>query len=371
MGNIHIKSLHINSFRGLKNLELENFTGVNIFTGENNSGKTSVLEVMQLLTDPAGPDLLSEISRRGKDNQPSLSVYIGIKDLFDTNQDTLNISYSFILAGNKISYDVKISASEDKQKILWKDVCAIQGTTCQPGSEFNETTIEQMHLNFKFNSYTDDTQITSIDRFGNFVQNLDKPYLKDMVKPVIYISPVEHAENKLFLSDILDNPQLYEEMLDVLKNFDDTILSINADGKNEYTSIPSRIVYKILSKKNNNALPLNVYGDGMKKAVLIMSSVLAAKNGVLLIDEFETAIHTSAMNDVFKWILTTCKKLNVQIFLTTHSKEALQKLIALDSELPDEITLYTLYKKENKTSVRRLSAKDAIEADAELGVELR
>ena len=32
----------------------------------------------------------------------------------------------------------------------------------------------------------------------------------------------------------------------------------------------------------------------MKKAILLMSAVIAAKDGILLLDEFETAIHTSA-----------------------------------------------------------------------------
>ena len=61
----------------------------------------------------------------------------------------------------------------------------------------------------------------------------------------------------------------------------------------------------------------------MKKAILLMSAVITAQNGILLLDEFETAIHTSAMIKVFSWILRACKKLNVQIFLTSHSEEAI------------------------------------------------
>ena len=40
-----------------------------------------------------------------------------------------------------------------------------------------------------------------------------------------------------------------------------------------------------------------------------MSAVIAAKDGILLLDEFETAIHTSAMNKTFKWIIESCKKI--------------------------------------------------------------
>ena len=158
-------------------------------------------------------------------------------------------------------------------------------------------------------------------------------------------------------------------MLKILQNFDPDIISIN-----QYSSPVSSNEYcGILTKKFKNALPLNMYGDGMKKAILLMSAVVVAKGGVLLIDEFETAIHTSAMTKIYSWILKTCKKLNVQLFMTTHSKEALQKVLALNSEpeLKDDISLYTLYRKEGKNIARRLSAERAIEADENFGLELR
>ena len=52
MNNIHIKSLNIETFRGIQNLKLDSFSGINIFTGDNNSGKTSVLELLDSLSAP-------------------------------------------------------------------------------------------------------------------------------------------------------------------------------------------------------------------------------------------------------------------------------------------------------------------------------
>ena len=171
----------------------------------------------------------------------------------------------------------------------------------------------------------------------------------------------------LFLGDVLNIPDLYEEMLGVLKEFDENILSINYsndDGKR-------RGVYKILSKSQKKALPLNVYGDGMKKAILLMSAVIKAENGILLLDEFETAIHTSAMDKVFRWILESCKKLNVQVFMTSHSKEAIEKILKCAPNLKSDIAVYTIYKDESGSSVRRLTAEKAIEVQDEMRLELR
>ena len=41
---IHIKNQH-----RIKNLQINNFKDINIFTGDNNTGKTSILEVLNSL----------------------------------------------------------------------------------------------------------------------------------------------------------------------------------------------------------------------------------------------------------------------------------------------------------------------------------
>ena len=52
----------------------------------------------------------------------------------------------------------------------------------------------------------------------------------------------------------------------------------------------------ILSKRHKSALPLNVYGDGMKKAILMLSAVIKSKGGILLLDEF--FLHISTKNSL-------------------------------------------------------------------------
>ena len=99
--------------------------------------------------------------------------------------------------------------------------------------------------------------------------------------------------------------------------------------------------------------------------------MIQAKDGILLLDEFETAIHTSAMNKTFKWILETCKRLNVQVLMTSHSKEAIDKVLKCAPSLMDDMAVYTMYKEADSVSVRRLEARKAIEAQDEMGLELR
>ena len=71
---------------------------------------------------------------------------------------------------------------------------------------------------------------------------------------------------------MLEDPELYEEMIEILREYDEGIVSINYDTKNEAGF--NRGIYKVLSRTSRKALPLNVYGDGMKKAILLMSAVV-------------------------------------------------------------------------------------------------
>ena len=127
----------------------------------------------------------------------------------------------------------------------------------------------------------------------------------------------------------------------------------------------------VFVKNHTKALPLTVYGDGMKKAILLLGAIMNAKDGILLLDEFETAIHTSAMDTLFSWLLESALKLNVQVFLTSHSKEAIDKVLRCNDELASDINIYTLYKTQDENLVRMLTRQEAIDVQENLGLELR
>lgn len=366
MGNIHINSLNIETYRGIRNLKLEGFTGINILTGDNNSGKTSVLELLNTLIDPTEAQVWQSLIRRPYGLGRNISYYEGFIDLFNKDsRENPEIKYS-IVDSEKEGHIVAATYEIKQESIATSSVNRL--SRMKFSTDEKRMIANRLYLTFNYNS-----QFSNIIKIYEFQDTLD--FLLEgqsnslFHKSIVYVSPTEHARNTVFLDEVLNSSELYPEMLEVLQDFDPDIISIN-----QYSSQNSSNEYcGILTRKFKNALPLNMYGDGMKKAILLMSAVVVARGGVLLIDEFETAIHTSAMTRIYSWILKTCKKLDVQLFMTTHSKEALQKVLALNSEpeLKDDITLYTLYKKEGKNIARRLPAERAIEADENFGLELR
>lgn len=367
--NGHISNLNISTFRGIRNLTLEDFGAFNILTGDNNCGKTSVLEVIKSIENPA--DIftwatLARSSNKGSILSMGVSLYEGIYDLFDINGYSKMVEYSVDMK-NGSRHRVEISFQESEEQLTESEIREIQARAdMMKGSKaVNESLQEVMKAHICF--YIDGEETRNLDIY-DFQYRVPRKFKGDMkFAEVRYISPTQHAEGNLFLGKVLNEPVLYQEMLEVLQEFDPHIISINYDkGERGFGG-----VYKILSKDQKQALPLNMYGDGMKKAILLMSAVVASKGGILLLDEFETAIHTTAMAKVFSWILRTCCRLDVQLFLTTHSLEALDKVLKCCPELQNDIKVYTLYKKEHEVVVRSLSGKKALEAKDEMGLELR
>ena len=96
-------------------------------------------------------------------------------------------------------------------------------------------------------------------------------------------------------------------------------------------------------------MPLSSYGDGVKKVLSIASGIARAVNGVLLIDEVETAIHSRYFEDIFRFIASACRKFDVQVFITSHSIEAIDGFLSIvdyekTTEQEDPISVVTLKK---------------------------
>lgn len=71
---------------------------------------------------------------------------------------------------------------------------------------------------------------------------------KDFVRTT-YVSPVEHAYGTMFLDDVMMKPELYEELIHILQEFDDSIISINSvnnkygSSSNEYYTFQLWILF--------------------------------------------------------------------------------------------------------------------------------
>src|SRR5262249_1285242 len=70
-------------------------------------------------------------------------------------------------------------------------------------------------------------------------------------------------------------------------------------------------------------VPVAFMGDGVRRLLSIVLAIANASGGVVLIDEIENGLHYSVQKQVWQAIAKAARRLDVQVFATTHSWECL------------------------------------------------
>src|SRR6185437_7768619 len=129
-----------------------------------------------------------------------------------------------------------------------------------------------------------------------------------------------------------------ESSLDsILKSFDD---SING--------------FKIIDDKpkcfvNDKWIDITEMGDGTRHLISIVISLFYSKDGYLFIDEIENGVHYTYLSSMWKIIFELSKKLNCQVFATTHSRECIEAFNKLNED--NEGIYIELYKNQKNNSM--------------------
>lgn len=71
-------------------------------------------------------------------------------------------------------------------------------------------------------------------------------------------------------------------------------------------------------------LPLYSLGNGMWRSLSIALALVNAKDGILLIDEFENGLYYTVQPELWQLIFQVAQRLNVQVFATTHSWDCIE-----------------------------------------------
>ena len=118
-------------------------------------------------------------------------------------------------------------------------------------------------------------------------------------------------------------------------------------------------------------IPIGSLGDGIWRILGLALALVHAENGVLLIDEIDTGLHYTVMSDMWKLVSKTAKRLNVQVFATTHSRDAVDSLAAISRADVGEKSDVTIQRLErDKRHAVSYNEQEIIVA-AERGTEVR
>ncbi|WP_339135927.1 MAG: AAA family ATPase [Candidatus Electrothrix sp. GW3-4] len=334
-----ITQLEIKNFRGFSEYKIEDVGQVNLLVGTNNCGKTSVLEAVHLLRSRGDASvLISLLSHRGEwiPNEERMHR--------DAEGDLCRLFHGFRLTAKSA---LVISAADYAIERLSASINEIQVGQLSLFKDLADSVGRyQLDVEWGWDQDRHSKQEYPISSTGGLSYN----YMRKMSRAKLSIEEENYIE---FVPASSLAPQevvaLFDKM--VLTPDEDLVLEavriIEPDitrlaslgGSDRYYPFRSRgytrngIVVK--SRKWEERIPIGSFGDGIWRLLGLILSLVGAKNGTLLIDEIDTGLHHSVMSKMWKLICTTARKLNVQVFATTHSSDC-WKILA-DNAVEDEV----------------------------------
>jgi hypothetical protein len=121
----------------------------------------------------------------------------------------------------------------------------------------------------------------------------------------------------------------------IQENVDNAILNIELDDVGRYTVLHRDI------KPNPD---LSMFGEGLQRIFKLGTLFAGARNGILIVDEIENAIHASLLPKVANLLYRLSVKFDVQLFISSHSKECIDAFIRSNEIPPDDLSAYALTK---------------------------
>lgn len=115
--------------------------------------------------------------------------------------------------------------------------------------------------------------------------------------------------------------------------------------------------------------PVELLGDGVVETIHYLTMLVAVRGGVVLVDEFGAALDAKNQGLVVRAFVETAKLFDVQLFLSTHSLEVVDALLA---DAPADALLLMQMKNEGgSVSVETLAHDEAKALRDDLGFDLR
>ncbi len=328
-----LDKLKIQNFRVFGDTTIERFADVNLIVGRNNSGKSCLLEALRVYAGKASYDVLLDLIKE-RDEYRDLHTQKGEIDRYSAVDNPLRYlfnGYHFPMPGKD---GVCISSSEPEKDTLrlytkWYQRLKDGTGNLLDATEPTQENIEDLELRLVAD-YAG--QRNSSYSLGDIRENLNRRVLIHNVveaNNVQFVAAQSAADESIpVLWDMINLTDLESEVTECLKIIDPRTIGVAVigNGHPKGTSVSGRFPIVRL-EGSDERIPLRSMGDGMLRLFHIILALVNAKNGMLLIDEFENGVHWSVQPKIWDVIFRLAKQLNVQVFATTHSKDCVSAFV--------------------------------------------
>lgn len=348
---LSLGDVEIQRFRAIRHLKLDGLGMVNLITGRNNTGKSSVLEALRILASYAAPSVINSILRfREEDTNDGneQSVPVDIEGLFQTS----SLFHGFPQFSFKID-PIEI-ASKNGQNPIKLSIGAGWFMEIREQDGSRRLVPQEQEL------FTQDETIPAIileGSGGRRILPLDilrrniyrtrfprSEIVDEPLFPLVFVSPYggERTATLGVLWDKIALSDREKDVVEALQIIDPEISAVSMVGGEGARQNRTAIVR---ASDFSRPIPLRSYGDGLNRLFGIVLSLVNAKGGLLLIDEVENGMHHTVQTDAWRAIFRLARRLDIQVVATSHSWDSIEAFQKAASESPEDGVLFRLSRK--------------------------
>jgi ABC-type cobalamin/Fe3+-siderophores transport system ATPase subunit len=374
-----LKTFKVRNFRLLEALEIHNLRRVNLLVGQNNSGKSSFLEAIELYAKQGEPKtLLKLLNQRQED-------WLGGYFVPDP-EDSLRYLFSNWELPKPGKFGIILGEINSDDQLHFKFMAYHTQKSPEGLRQRSYSDLENLEIHApldvgvgvvlaveKGNQIiplldTNEQRKTIIrhSRFFRFVKELSESKIK-----LQSVSTKNMSIQKLAaLWDLMSLTQLEDEVIQGLRLIDERVSGITfVEYVGQNNSKKSARIPLVKLEGISKRLPLKAMGDGIYRLFQILVALVNAENGILLIDEFENGLHWTVQAKVWEAIFKLSHRLNVQVFATTHSRDCVESFQEIWEQHQDDGAFFRLDIRKNQVKATEYpldTLSDAVETNVEV-----
>jgi AAA15 family ATPase/GTPase len=328
MESQHLTYFKVENFKKFDSLEVKDIGQFNLIVGDNNVGKTCLLEA--LLFDKRPKNTINWYQELLVKRRLVSSLFMLL------NEENIDKNFN----ENTFSYYQK-NKKKPIKFTLNKDIFSLENKI----EELRKTS------NKELNNFIKKTELFDYDLIKKksknwiiFKENEEVKFLLDLTSGY-YENFINHPEDNkipslpaLMLNDEIEVflGHFYEEIF-IKRDFGKKVViyihqlfpnikitefqQSNTIGPVFFTSL------KIKTEERNYFHNIREYGEGFIRCVYIILKLSITTSKKIVIDEIDTGIYHERLEKIWETVLTLCLDLKIQLFATTHSKECAEAYI--------------------------------------------
>lgn len=310
---LFLDSLLIDNYRIFRHLEIERLGRANLIVGRNNAGKSTVLEALRLYASGGSEQVLWSILESHDETRGSASEQVEDR-LFAVQQ---------LFHGRDSEWhnqkEIRIGSTRDLKSTLRLSVGNITEQTAPFATSHGQRVSNtgptlSVIVGDDAHRVPMDVDWTKQNIMFRFRASEQAPTRQGYVPPCGLTEDIAATQ-----WDMVALTDLEDAVIDALRIISPEIERISFIGEHGRNRVP-------VAKLTNHPkpVPLRSLGDGVNRMLGIALSLVAARGGVLLLDEVENGIHFTAQERVWRLIFQTAHRLDIQVFATTHSWDCIE-----------------------------------------------